>query len=269
MSTSIIARGQLRKEEKEFIIRRLESRDIPELYGLHKLILSNLRADQQQFIHHKTRADFQNMLDNPNQLVIGTFVDGRLIGYSSANFINQHNIGNVLPGFNLDYKPEEIVVLEQASVNPAYRGNNLASIMNAARQKIAFQEYGRRYAVTMVDIHNYFSYRNALRNGMCITQATVDPEDGGHIVYLSKEMGNPPKFNHVGQAVSVAYDEMNLATVSILLKNNYIGHSFDDTKGEVIFSYSESFDSCRKICRFGNENNAALRQSVMNLEQWR
>ena len=266
MSTAVIARGLLRKNQQEFIIRRLQNRDIPELYGLHKLILSNLHPDQQQFIHHKSRTDFQNMLDNPNQLLIGAFVGDKLIGYSSANFINQRNMDNVLPGFNLNYNPEEIVVLEQASVNPAYRGNNLASIMNAARQKIAFQEYGRRYAVTMVDIHNYYSYRNALRNGMCITQAAIDPEDNGHIVYLSKDIANPPRFNAQNMPLAIAYNEMNIATVSVLLKNNYVAHSFDDERGEVIFSYTDSFDNSRKIRHYKNENQMMETCALMNGE---
>lgn len=266
MSTAVIARGRLRKNQQEFVIRCLQNRDIPELYGLHKLILSNLRPDQQQFIHHKSRSDFQNMIDSPNQLLIGAFVKDKLVGYSSANFINRYNMGNVLPGFNLNYNPEEIVVLEQASVNPAYRGNNLASIMNAARQKIAFQKYGRRYAVTMVDIHNYYSYRNALRNGMCITQATIDPEDNGHIVYLSKEIGNPPRFDPQNKPVTVAYSEMNLATVSVLLKNNYVAHSFNDERGEVIFSRTDSFDNSRKIRHYGNENNMRRTYMAINGE---
>lgn len=243
MSTDvIITRGRLLKTGREYIIRELHKEDIFELHALHKLILSGLKPEQQQFIHHKSVSDFNKMIENRDQLVIGAFSEGRLIGYSSANFINERNMENVLPGFNLDYEPKKIVVLEQASVNPAFRGNNLASVMNACRQKIAFRNRGRKYAVTMVDINNYYSYRNGLRNGMCITQAAVDPEDGGHIVYLAKELGNPPVFNEEKGKIKVGYEEMRLDIVNMLLENGYVANSFNDEEKSVIFKHTNSFD---------------------------
>ena len=247
MSTDArILSGRLRKTDQNYIIRELTREDIFELYGLHKIILNNLKPEQQCFIHRKTPKDFVRMVDNPDQLMIGTFVDNKLIGYSSANFINENNIDEVLPGFNLNYEADKIVVLEQASVNPLYRGNNLASIMNAARQKIAHQR-GRKYAVMMVDINNYFSYRNGLRNGMCITQASIDPDDGGHIVYLSKEFGKEPLFNHNRRSIEIGYEQMNLNRVSTLINNGYVAGSFNDEHKKVIFNHTNSFDFKHKM----------------------
>lgn len=247
MSTDgIILSGRLRKTNQNYIIRELNREDIFELYGLHKIILNNLKPEQQCFIHRKTPKDFVRMVDNPNQLMLGTFVDNKLIGYSSANFIDENNMDEVLPDFNLNYQADKIVVLEQASVNPQYRGNNLASIMNAARQRMAHQR-GRKYAVMMVDINNYFSYRNGLRNGMCITQASVDPDDGGHIVYLSKEFGREPKFNREKHNIEVGYGDMNLNRVSTLVSNGYVASGFDDDRKKVIFNHTNSFDFKKKM----------------------
>lgn len=241
LSDQIIMSGKLKKNNQPFSVRRLKLQDVFELHNLHKVILSNLKSGQECFIHHKTVGDFTKMIKNPHQLVIGAFVNDQLIGYSSANFINNNNIDEVLPNFNLDYDAEKIVVLEQASVNPEYRGNNLASIMNAIRQKVAKQEYGCEYAVTMVDINNFYSYRNGLRNGMCITQATIDPDDGGHIVYLSKEMNKEPQLNQEKGLEELPYQDMNLDNVSKLIKNGYVAFGYNDESKKVLFAQTNDF----------------------------
>lgn len=246
LSDQTIMSGRLIKNNQPFTVRRLNLKDVFELHSLHKIILSNLKSGQECFIHHKSVNDFTKMVKNPHQLLIGAFVDDKLIGYSSANFINKNNIDEVLPNFNLDYEADKIVVLEQASVNPEYRGNNLASIMNAIRQKVAKQEYGCKYAVTMVDINNFYSYRNGFRNGMCITQATVDPDDGGHIVYLAKEMNKEPKLDYGQGLRELSYQDMNLDNVSGLIKNGYVAFGYNDEAKKVLFAQTNDFKYCIK-----------------------
>lgn len=237
----ILMSARLPKTGQPYIVRRLNEKDIFAVTGLHQIILDNLRPGQECFIHRKKTSDFMRILENPNQLFIGAFCGEELMGYASANFINHDNFDEVLPGFALDYEPDKIAVLEQASVNPAYRGNNLASAMNALRQKIAYREYGRRYAVTMVDIKNFYSYRNGFRNGMCITQAAVDPADGGHVVYMAKEIGRETRFNisHIPQELS--YAEMDIANVSALVEQGYVARGYDDARRKVLFGKTNDF----------------------------
>lgn len=238
---SVLLNTRLSKTDELCQIRRLRNKDISAVTALHRIILANLKPGQECFIHRKSAADFQKMIENPDQLFIGAFCGENLVGYASANFIGEQTLDSVLPGFALDYEAGKIAVLEQASVNPAYRGNNLASIMNALRQKIAYQEYGRRYAVTMVDIKNFYSYRNGFRNGMCITQAAVDPDDGGHIIYMAKEIGRETRFNvsHVPQELS--YEEMDIGNVSALIEQGYVARGYDDSRRKVLFNKTNDF----------------------------
>lgn len=238
---SVLMSARLKKNGRPYIIRRLGERDIFAITGLHKIILDNLRPGQECFIHRKKASDFMRILENPDQLFIGAFCGDELIGYALANFINRDNVEEVLPDFALDYEADKIAVLEQASVNPAYRGNNLASAMNALRQKIAYQEYNRRYAVIMVDIKNFYSYRNGFRNGMCITQAAVDPADGGHVVYMAKEIGREARFDisHIPQELS--YAEMDIAKVNGLIEQGYVARGYDDVRQKVLFGKTNDF----------------------------
>lgn len=240
-ATPVILNARLRKNNEPYQIRHLQENDILAITTLHKIILDNLKPGQECFIHKKSSDDFRKMIQNPQHLFIGAFCGENLIAYASANFVNQRTIDNVLPNFALDYEADKIAVLEQASVNPAYRGNNLASIMNALRQKIAYQEHGRRYAVTMVDIKNFYSYRNGFRNGMCITQAAIDPDDGGHIIYMSKEIGKETRFNisHIPQELS--YEEMDIDNVSALIEQGYVARGYDDSRRKVIFNKTNDF----------------------------
>lgn len=238
---SVLLNARLQKNNQPYIIRRLGEKDIFDVTGLHQVILDNLRPGQECFIHRKKASDFMRILEDPSHLFIGAFCNNELIGYASANFINRDNAEDVLPNFALDYEPNQIAVLEQASVNPSYRGNNLASIMNALRQKIAYQEYSRRYAVTMVDIKNFYSYRNGFRNGMCITQAAVDPADGGHVVYMAKEIGRETVFNisHIPQELS--YSEMDIDNVNTLVEQGYVARGYDDVRQKVLFNKTNDF----------------------------
>ncbi|MBO5443079.1 MAG: GNAT family N-acetyltransferase [Alphaproteobacteria bacterium] len=248
-SEAVIMSGRLMKNNQKYIIRHISSQDVADVYELHKVILANLRPGQECFIHHKKMSDFQRMVDNPDNLFIGTFVDGKLVGYASANFVNENNIDDVLPDFALDYEPNRIAVLEQASVNPEYRGNNLASIMNSVRQKVAYQQYHKKYAVTMVDIKNFYSYRNGFRNGMCITQATVDPDDGGHVIYMAKEIGKEVNFNVVQIPQELSYAEMDIENVSRLIEQGYVARGYDDSRQKVLFNKTNDFKYKNKTLR--------------------
>ncbi len=136
-SDAIIMSGRLIKNNEPYTIKHIQPEEVFEVHNLHKIILENLKPGQECFIHHKKASDFLQIVENPNQLFIGAFVGDKLVGYSTANFVNDDNINEVLPNFALDYDPNKIAVLEQAAVNPEYRGNNLASIMNSVRQKVA------------------------------------------------------------------------------------------------------------------------------------
>lgn len=240
-SDAIIMSGRLIKNNEPYTIKHIQPEEVFEVHNLHKIILENLKPGQECFIHHKKASDFLQIVENPNQLFIGAFVGDKLVGYSTANFVNDDNINEVLPNFALDYDPNKIAVLEQASVNPEYRGNNLASIMNSVRQKVAYQNYGKKYAVTMVDIKNFYSYRNGFRNGMCITQATVDPDDGGHVIYMAKEIGKETNFQTMQIPQELSYLEMDIDNVSRLISEGYVARGYDDSRQKVMFNKTSDF----------------------------
>lgn len=240
-SEAVIMSGRLIKNNQSYIIRHIRPEDVFDVYNLHKVILQNLKPGQECFIHHKKASDFRRMVDNSNQLFIGAFVDKKLVAYASANYVNHSNINEVLPNFDLDYEPNRIAVLEQASVSPEYRGNNLASIMNSVRQKVSYQTYGKKYAVTMVDIKNFYSYRNGFRNGMCITQATTDPDDGGHVIYMAKEIGKEPNFNIIQLPKELSYEEMDIGNVGALIEQGYVARGYDDCRQKVLFAKTNDF----------------------------
>lgn len=231
--------SKLKKTGEAFAIRQIGEEDLFQLISLHKTIINNLKPGQECFIHKKSADEFVKIIESKDKLAIGTFVGKKLIGYSLANFVSDKTIDKVLPNFDTNIDPNKIVVLEQASVDPEYRGNNIASIMNACRQKIARQEYGKECAVTMVDIKNYFSYRNGFKNGMAISQATVDPDDGGHIVYLVKDFNNE-FVTSKKDGFNISAKNMTIEVVNTMVENGYVGVGFDDVKNRVIFEKLEN-----------------------------
>jgi len=243
--------SKLKKTGEPFTLRQIGEEDLFQLINLHKTIINNLKPGQECFIHKKSADDFVNIIADESKLAIGTFVENKLIGYSLANFVCDKTIDETLPNFCADFDPNKIVVLEQASVDPEYRGNNIASIMNAYRQKIARQDFGKEYAVTMVDINNYFSYRNGFRNGMVISQATVDPDDGGHIVYLTKDFNKEQK-TISENGFNVSADKLSIDVVNVMIENGYVGSDFNSEKNQVIFEkLDNNLDNIREL----NNNN--------------
>lgn len=167
------------------ILKMLRARQPPTTaaYAIRRLVMDDLDAvfAVQQFVHSTledpslfypgTRELLGECL-NDRGLAVGTFVDGRLVGFRSIFYPGQcaDNFGCDigLNGAALDL----VAYLDRTAVEPAYRGNRLQIRMTAHAIRLAAETHRCEHLFSTVSPTNYASMKDKFNIGMQVVRTT-------------------------------------------------------------------------------------------------
>jgi hypothetical protein len=144
-------------------VRRLDGKDLAELFALHRKIIECLArpelylAKDEQYFKLRLDGDFAS-----STFILGAFCEGKMIAYSSVRFVPYEEAS---PALVVTPKPSwqkiMIAMMEDAAVHPDHRGHGIQARLNRAKADIARQE-GVSLHVALVDAKNFPSLRNLL-----------------------------------------------------------------------------------------------------------
>jgi ribosomal protein S18 acetylase RimI-like enzyme len=165
-----------------FEVRRLNQKNLDEIYNLHLAIHAALKPEESTFISVKSRQDFESYLKGKG-VILGVISEGKLIAMACLLLPDRAHPETGTADMPLAMKPETVGVLQSDSVLPAYRGNKLQQALTRGRITIA-REHGRRHILALADTHNLATIKSLLNCGLAITGMGVDPDDGGQIFHM-------------------------------------------------------------------------------------
>ena len=152
---------------RPFEICLLQPQHLEEVWALQELVVETLSAPAP---YHPDPKDLLAQCLGPRGQAVGTFVDGRLVGFRSVFYPGDRpdNLGLdiQLTGPDLD----RVAHLERAAVNPAYRGNRLQIRMTAHAIRLAVGNHRWRHLFSTVAPGNPASMKDKFTVGMVIVR---------------------------------------------------------------------------------------------------
>ena len=167
-------------------IQKLNTSHIEDVMALQDTIINGLHPDEQHFILHRSRADYQKSLEGKSSSMIGIFDGDKLIA-QGVYMLPQDGEVRDMPEFKPEIKNSQLVIFEGILVDPNYRGAGLMHKMLQYVEEKALNK-DRTHAIIQIAIDNPASWMSALHYGMTISKVDLDPSDGVKVIYLEKDI---------------------------------------------------------------------------------
>lgn len=206
--------------KKHLTVKKLDSTNLPDVLHLQQKIIEGLHPDEQHFILHRTKEEYEKVLNSKNANILGVFDGNELI--AQTVFETPSNTDSrSMPEFKSNIPNENLVIFEAILVDPAYRGSSLMKkMLGFIEEKII--DKNRTHSIIQIAIDNPASWINALHHGMSITKVDLDPYDNCKVIYLEKKINQPKMPLQIEQH-----------------KQNYSMHLGDDIHKKIPFLFSK------------------------------
>jgi ribosomal protein S18 acetylase RimI-like enzyme len=198
-----------------YVMRALDADELDAAFALHREVLQGLPAP------HLFRADSRDFMArhiDERGRTIGTFADGRLVGYAVISFPDDEpdNLGRDVP-LPAEEMPH-VADYDGSAVHPDFRGNGLQLRMSELRHRIALAR-GRHHILGTVSPDNPASLGNFLRFGFQVRN--LRNKYGGALRLIIHRDLRRPQLEVPGTVAEVPLTDTEV--IGALLRQGHIG----------------------------------------------
>jgi hypothetical protein len=222
----LISTGMIKQQtadgpvDRMYEMKYLDMADIDEVLELQQMVYDSL-DDKQKFVTDPRTFFEETALVAGKGMMIGVFVEGRMIAARSISFpgLSQENLGLELHFEEEDLK--KVCHLEASMVLPEFRGNHLQAVM--LKPTLAYiQQEGYCIVLATISPYNYPSLKNVMDAGLVIRDLKARGENYGgklrFLLALNLCRAVPPEF---GDQLTVQNTDITLQKT--LLSRGYAG----------------------------------------------